>query len=66
MAAAEIDVGGMAAITDSKGRFDLAIPGDRVLLEMTMAIRKAGFQPQALAVVPGSNEIELRMLRRKK
>jgi hypothetical protein len=45
--------------TDTVGRFELTIPGDKVRGEMTLDVRASGFQPQTLAVTPGANEIRI-------
>ncbi len=62
---AAIDVGGLTKQTDLSGRFDLAIPADQLKTEMALDVRASGFEPQTHSVVPGANEIRIRMERRK-
>jgi hypothetical protein len=56
---ATVDVGGITAITNALGRFELSIPSDRIKDEMTLDVRAPGFEPQTHTVVPGSNEIRI-------
>ena len=64
VAGAAIDVEGMVAETDSKGRFQITVPGDRVRSDMTLDVRARGFQGQTHGVTPGANEIRLRLVAR--
>jgi hypothetical protein len=63
IASAELDLDGQVAQTDAKGRFNVPVPGDQVKPEMTLRIHSAGFQRQTLTVVPGANEIQVRLER---
>lgn len=64
VSAVELDLDGSPIEINAKGRFDVAVPGDRVKPEMTLNVRAPGFTPQTLPVVPGSNEIGIQLIRR--
>ena len=59
LAGAFLGTGEFMTRTDTVGRFELTIPGDKVRGEMTLDVRASGFQPQTLAVTPGANEIRI-------
>jgi hypothetical protein len=63
VAGAFVGTGEFMTKTDTVGRFEVTIPGDKVRGEMTLDVRASGFQPQTLAVTPGANEIRISLTR---
>ena len=63
LAGAFVGTGEFMTQTDTMGRFEVTIPGDKVRGEMTLDVRASGFQPQTLAVTPGANEIRISLRR---
>jgi hypothetical protein len=60
---AEIRVAGVSAWTDTVGRFEVAIPGDRMRPELDLDVVAAGYVPGRYSVVPNSNVAVLTLTR---
>jgi len=63
VAGASLEAGEFSAKTDTAGRFEITIPGEKVRQDMTLDVRASGFQPQTLGVTPGANEIRVSLKR---
>jgi hypothetical protein len=53
---AEVRVAGLSTLTGKAGRFEVAIPGDRIQAELELDVVAPGYEPEHYSAVPNSNE----------
>jgi len=62
---AEVRVAGLSTSTDKAGRFEVAIPGDRIWPELELDVVAPGYEPEYYSAVPNSNDAVLVLKRAK-
>jgi len=56
IAGAAVSAAGLSTRTDSNGRFELAIPGDKLAKELSLQVVAPDYEPWRSLVVPNANE----------
>ncbi|MCX5644689.1 MAG: carboxypeptidase-like regulatory domain-containing protein [Phycisphaerae bacterium] len=54
---AVVSVAGMSGKTDASGYFELSVPGDRIMPELSVQVDAAGYATWRSMVVPGANDL---------